>query len=628
MTNVATDRPGGLTLALAQTLAVLERVEAGPNATISPARRHAENALAEAPRTAAHTVDRRRRLPRVSLAADEESEGQLQIVALLGEGGMGRVDLAVQRSFERIVAVKRVRPDRRCVPAVEALLREAEIVGSLEHPNVVPAHEFGQTDDGEPILVMKRVEGVSWHSLLRAGDAVKTPAATRRHLEILIDVCNAVEFAHRRGIVHCDLKPENVMVGDLGEVFVLDWGVAVRLARERSTDIAGTPAYMAPEMLGGSVSITVRTDVYLLGAILHEVLTGRPPHPGPSWPEVIVSIAESAPFDYGPEVGGELASIAWRAMDASPDARFESALAFRDALHRHLEHQSSMALALEGEVALEALERRLAAREPDDEGELRRLAIEADFAFRQALRAWSGNTLATARRESCVVHLCELDLAQRNAPGARALYAQLTAARPELEERLRALELELEEQARARAELANVARDRDFGLSARARAAVVLAVWLPTLSILLAMDAWGIALTTTILFGLVVAAATVILAGAIVLRRSLLTNEANRTHQRALAAVNIVLCAVIGSCWLFEQPIEISFGAFLTVMVVFASQIAVWVEASLAWYLLALPAALSMMWLFPTRPNLWLAALSAATPIAAFLRLRLRRRAR
>src|SRR5204863_2462534 len=135
----------------------------------------------------------------------------------LGEGGMGTVDRALQRSLGREVAIKRVRDRRAGDGAVRALLAEARVAGSLEHPNVVPIHALGRDAGGDPALVMKRVEGVSWSALIhdpahpRWSDLPRD--RLRWHLETLMQVCNAIELAHSRGIIHRDLKPNNVMIG-------------------------------------------------------------------------------------------------------------------------------------------------------------------------------------------------------------------------------------------------------------------------------------------------------------------------------------------------------------------------------------------------------------------------------
>ena len=191
--------------------------------------------------------------------------------------------MAEQRSLAREVAIKTVK-DHAGERARDALCDEAVVTGLLEHPNVIPVHALGCDSEGRPLLVMKRVEGVAWRDLLRDPEhpAWATHAAAPEdrlafHLDVLADVSQAAAFAHSRRIVHRDIKPENVMIGEFGEVYLLDWGLAVTAGRELEPGtLVGTPAYMAPEMVGGG-RVDGRTDVYLLGATLHEVLTGRPP---------------------------------------------------------------------------------------------------------------------------------------------------------------------------------------------------------------------------------------------------------------------------------------------------------------------------------------------------------------
>ena len=284
--------------------------------------------------------------------ATPNGEADLKMIGLLGQGGMGRVDLAIQRVFDRTVAVKRVRPDQLGTGESAALIREARITGSLEHPNIVPAYALGRSDDG-PMLVMKRVQGVPWSTLIYHDDhtAWRDHHGDRlgRHLEILMQVCNGIELAHRRGVVHRDLKPDNIMVGDLGEVYVLDWGVAAHLEDPPNYNIAGTPSYMAHEMLNGSFNLSARTDVYLLGGLLHEVLVHAPRHPGTALLDVLVLVFESAPFAYDGTVPRELAEICNRATAHNAADRFESALAFRAALAQFLEHRGSLDLCTQGE---------------------------------------------------------------------------------------------------------------------------------------------------------------------------------------------------------------------------------------------------------------------------------------
>src|SRR5262249_12200472 len=157
---------------------------------------------------------------------------------------------------------------------LDGLLVEAVITGSLEHPSVVPVYALGCDDAGHPILVMKRIEGVSWKTL--AADQ-HHPAWARidaagddrlvAHLEILMQVAGAVHFAHSRGFVHRDIKLANVMIGEFGEVYVVDWGLAVKMGAAPLSDeeapLVGTPVYLAPEMLSGDpAAVDARTDVY------------------------------------------------------------------------------------------------------------------------------------------------------------------------------------------------------------------------------------------------------------------------------------------------------------------------------------------------------------------------------
>ena len=160
----------------------------------------------------------------------------------------------------REVAVKRLRPEVISPETESALLHEARSTGRLEHPNIVPVHLLDFGDEGRPRLVMKRLEGVAWRELIRqpghpAWAHLRGDPLTR-HIQILMQVCNAVEYAHSRRVIHRDIKPANVMVGSFGEVYLVDWGIALDLSshqRGTTPEVAGTPSYMAPEMLEGDL---------------------------------------------------------------------------------------------------------------------------------------------------------------------------------------------------------------------------------------------------------------------------------------------------------------------------------------------------------------------------------------
>ena len=187
---------------------------------------------------------------------------------------------ARQVCADRDVAVKMIRPEAAAHGgAWVSFLSEAMVTADLDHPNIVPIHDIGTTQDGFLFYAMKEVRGTCWKDVIESKSQAE-------NLEILLNVCDAVAFAHSKGIVHRDLKPDNVMLGDFGEVLVMDWGLAVGIdaggkAQHVAQDSgrAGTPAYMAPEMARcESARIGPASDIYLLGGILYEIATGLRPH--------------------------------------------------------------------------------------------------------------------------------------------------------------------------------------------------------------------------------------------------------------------------------------------------------------------------------------------------------------
>lgn len=230
-------------------------------------------------------------LPAVGVALRLEGE--------LGRGGMGVIYRAIDPEFGRPVAVKVIAPELATSnSAVRRFLDEAQITGRLQHPGVPPVHRLGTLPDGRPFLAMKLIEGRTFAALLaERGDLGQL-------LGVFAQVCQTVAYAHAQGVIHRDLKPSNVMVGAFGEVQVMDWGLAKVIApasepgavtvspietsvpgSDRPETVAGnalgTPAYMPPEQASGEHHrVTARADVFALGAILCEILTGQPPYSG------------------------------------------------------------------------------------------------------------------------------------------------------------------------------------------------------------------------------------------------------------------------------------------------------------------------------------------------------------
>ena len=269
-------------------------------------------------------------------------------------GGMGRVWLAEDGQLKREVALKELRPDQAGNAKTAArFIREALLTAQLEHPGVVPVYELtSRSGTTQPFYAMRFVRGGtlseainSYHAQRAAGRAGSLELV--RLLTAFTAVCNTIGYAHSRGVIHRDLKGDNVILGDFGEVIVLDWGVAkhvdhddeqlagpadldnVRPGLTLQGEIIGTPAYMAPEQAEGRLSdIDQRTDVYGLGAMLYEILTGKPPFVGERTIDVLQQAMRGSPKlprEHWPAVPTGLEEICVKAMARSPAGRYARA---------------------------------------------------------------------------------------------------------------------------------------------------------------------------------------------------------------------------------------------------------------------------------------------------------------
>ncbi|HEY5926012.1 MAG TPA: serine/threonine-protein kinase [Kofleriaceae bacterium] len=197
--------------------------------------------------------------------------------AVIGRGGLGEV-VALDVQIGRDVAIKRLRDSEPSAAAQARFLREARIQGRLEHPSIPPVYELARDDNGQQYFAMRKLDGVTLAKTLRDP---QSPFTRQRLLRAFIDICHAIDLAHSRRIIHRDLKPANILLGERGEVYVLDWGIA----RELDTPNAfagptqGTPGFMAPEQIRGDIDLDERVDIYALGCILFEILTRTPLHP-------------------------------------------------------------------------------------------------------------------------------------------------------------------------------------------------------------------------------------------------------------------------------------------------------------------------------------------------------------
>jgi len=491
---------------------------ADPGKTVSPAAEAVERTMLKpvVPEVPAAELAG---LPRIGVdEGDGGGEGaELQLQGVIGTGGMGRIELGRQRVFGREVAVKRVRPDRYCAEAVAALLRESRFTGSLEHPNIVPVHQLGLDGAGRPMLVMKRVDGASWRSVVKS-------LSLERNLEILQQVCNAVEFAHRRGVLHRDLKLDNVMVGELGQVYVVDWGIAVPLPAPLPHDFAGTPAYLAPEMLEPSAPLDARTDVYLLGAVLHEVLTGTLRYDGADVQQVLAKARVSQSAAYGPEVPEELGALCNRACARAPEERPATALQFSEAITAYLRHKGSI------ELAKRLEQRRLELENETEPARVRTLIAETTFGFRQALEVWPENPVARRGLQLAGEKAVAFELEQRNAAGAEAALAALPEPRPQLVERVRSLRAEVDAQARAQRELEALRRQADTRVGARARSMIGATTSFVFGVAAFVLWAAGVRLTWPLLLGLTYSFSAMTLVAFLLRWRHMSVNDSARQH--------------------------------------------------------------------------------------------------
>lgn len=272
-----------------------------------------------------------------------DERADYRLIGPLGSGGTGIVFQAHQRAINREVAIKVLRDHLRGdLQSRQRFLAEARTVGGLDHPNVIALHELASDPDGRLFYSMKRIDGTAWSEVLEERSLAD-------NLAILLRVSDAIRYAHSRGVIHRDIKPANVMLGRYGEVLVADWGLALPHPiadlddPNSSNSIGGTPAYMAPEQAIGSLGdVGPKTDVYLLGATLFQLLAGFPPHEGKSLVECIRNAADNR-FRVT-TVQSELMDIAMTAMAANPDDRYRDVESFQLAIRDYQQHQESIGL--------------------------------------------------------------------------------------------------------------------------------------------------------------------------------------------------------------------------------------------------------------------------------------------
>lgn len=263
-----------------------------------------------------------------------------QIERRLAIGGMATVYLARDNALDRSVALKVLTLPDLGTDLAPRMLREAKIVAQLEHPGIVPIHDVGTLPDGRVFYTMKFVLGET------LDQHTATQANLNNRLRLFLRICDAVAFAHSRGVLHRDLKPSNIMVGAFGEALVMDWGVAANVRWKTAGDtppitpkegsdpvtqdgvVVGTPGYLSPEQAAGtSAAVDHRSDIYGLGAVLYFILTGNPPIPDHA---VAVAIDRAIRGDIAPprsinvDIPRRLEAVCLKALALKPDDRYGS----------------------------------------------------------------------------------------------------------------------------------------------------------------------------------------------------------------------------------------------------------------------------------------------------------------
>lgn len=404
-----------------------------------------------------------------------------RFLRVIGRGGFGEVWEAEQRCLDRIVAVKRLHAPRQATPGSTAddhesgrmFRQEALITAFLEHPTIVPVHELSTDEDGRDALTMKRIQGRGWGELISEEfHRLSVQEFLDRHLPILESVCQAVAFAHARGIMHRDLKPSQVLVGEFGEVYLTDWGLSLSFdpklggiadrpglrelapTRENASSPSGTPAYMAPEQTHPTARhVGPWTDVYLLGGILFHLLTGSHPHPADRPQEAFLQarmgfIPDPRRIAAGREIPEPLLNLAMRSLSTGQDERPADAAVFLKLLR---DVRSGAWKRAESDRLVEDVRKRLSGEE-SYEGFAESLRL-----LGQAAELWPESSVIGPMRETVRTRYARLAVKEGDLRLARlqALAMPEGAPRAEVMEEIdrRRAEIDKRERARRRSQL-------------------------------------------------------------------------------------------------------------------------------------------------------------------------------
>ena len=365
----------------------------------------------------------------------EISDLDFEFGALIGEGGMAEVYTAQQSEPSRNVAIKV--PKDHAPGHIRLMLKEAHLTGRLEHPNIVPIYLLRRTITNEVEIVMRKIEGRSMLESIDSRDDLN------ELLHALVQVCRALEYAHSKGVIHRDIKPSNIMMGQFGEVYLMDWGIAFdSKSSQRQMDlVVGTPAYMAPEMLDLNTNSSPSCDIYLLGSTLHHILAGNPRHNGQNVKENMALAEQSEPYDYPASVPQYLGELANRTCHQLIDARPDSVATFRKELEAYFNLQEAENYISAGQELLADL------RTIGTNVHQNQLALsdyhKALFAFEQARNFPSHRALADQGLIETNETMLSISIEHKEMQVAKVIYETCTTITPELEDKYQALKDEI-----------------------------------------------------------------------------------------------------------------------------------------------------------------------------------------
>ena len=485
----------------------------------------------------------------------------------IAEGQTWRIYLGQEHLPERQVAIKKLKPEKKYL-ATE-LLEEALIIGRLNHPNVPPIYQVKFDPEKQPEVVMMKIEGVSFDKIL--DHQPQTHSQLQQALSILLQVCHAIEFAHAKGYLHRDLKTKNIIVGTFNQVYVMDWGLSINFTEtnRQSKKLVGSPGYMATEMLAGDPNIlTPATDVFLLGAILHEILTGEFRNQGTTVREALLAALRAEPYHYSQDIPEVLRHLCNWACAKKPKDRPQSVLLFRQNLEAILINWEAINLLQKGQEWLKEYQTRWKIEQTKDiidDFALYQIALRAKFSFEQSLEIWPNLTQAREHLIETLELIVQQSLQTKEYQRALLLYEESAVHFSEKKDIDNMFEKVLqmrEKDERRDSSLSNVKRQLDPSLSQQSRAGLAIVLAIVILVGIIHVILWqvlDITLNIEDNFYFTMSAVIPLWIGLGILYKRLQINTFSRQVFRTLFFNTTTIGVAAYGCWCFETDVHLAY---------------------------------------------------------------------